>query len=84
MRRALVAVLALGLVALALVAGLGETDRRPAPAHVVRDCRAALRLVVTDAGKIPSKPQACEPLTPGQYRTAVSDVTRKYRITPTS
>lgn len=68
--------------ALSLLTGCGiaETDRHPAPRWVVQDCKAALRLVVTDQGEIPAKPKACENVSPGQYKGAVADVTRPYRI----
>ena len=57
-----------------------------ATAPEVKDCKAALRLVATDDGKIPAKPKECDPLTVTQYDAAVSDATRSKRIkaTPTA
>lgn len=56
-----------------------------AKGYEIRDCKAALKLVMTPDGKIPSKPKECDPLTNAQYDAAVSDVTRKARIgTPTN
>lgn len=62
--------------------GIADTDRHPAPRYVVADCKAALRLVVTDDGTIPAKPKACDNVSPGQYKGAVADITRSRRITP--
>ena len=68
-----------------LLTGCGSFKPK-ATAPEVKDCKAALRLVATDDGKIPAKPKECDPLTVTQYDAAVSDATRSKRIkaTPTA
>lgn len=75
------AALAIIAVTVAGCGGIRFTKARPAQ---VRDCKAALKVVMTPDGVIPAKPAECDPLTGGQYDTAVSDITRKARIGETS